>query len=276
MTAQNEAQTIFEKGRETKIVETEVNGIKHILVPSDCTLQSMERLMPAPVRIQASPEFFDAGGFAVYVNEFKEKGSRVFVDQEEKRYVTVFDCHHKGQPAWGDHSAALVLKESHEWIKFKQLDNKKMSNTDFAEFLEDHLAYIANEEITGGELLTMAQNLKVDLKGDLQVENSLHAGMRKLIIRDDHVMTGKVGDKEMSFPEKLRLALRIFRGGETYPIEVFVRYRAGKEGVVFWIKIPDIAGIQEAAFDKVTESVREATKLPVLNGSFQGKSHKNR
>lgn len=274
MTNSTEAQTIFEKGRQTAIVETEVNGIQHILVPSDCALQSMEYLMSKPARIKASPEFFDAKGFAEYVNEFKEDGTRIFSDTADMRFVTVFDCHHKGSPAWGDHSASLVLKESHEWQKFKSLDSKAMDNTGFAEFLEDHLAYIINDGLSGSDLLTMAQNLKVDLKGDLQVENTLHAGMRKLIIRDDHVMSGKVGDKELAFPEKLKLALRIFRGGETYPIEVFVRYRASKDGVKFWIKIPDAAGIQESALEKVTESVAEATSLPVLNGSYQGKSHK--
>lgn len=264
----------FEKGRQTVAVKTEINGILHLLVPNDCTLKSMEDLMPAPQRIKASPEFLDANGFAEYVNEFKVEGSRVFVDVAEMRLCTVFDCHAPGKPAWGDHSASLVLKESHEWQKFKSLDNKHMDNTAFAEFIEDHLAYIANDDLSGSDLLSMAQNLKVELKGELAVESTLHAGLRNLVIRDDHVLQGKSGSKDISFPEKLKLKLRIFQGGETYPIEVYVRYRASKEGVKFWIKIPDPAGIKEEAFNVTVQSVRDLTSLPVLNGSFQGKSHR--
>jgi uncharacterized protein YfdQ (DUF2303 family) len=274
MTHETEAAFGFEKGRQTILVEKEVNGILHLLVPGDCTLKSMEDLMPAPARIKASPEFLDANGFAEYVNEFKEEGSRVFVDLTDMRLCTVFDCHAKDKPAWGDHSASLALKESHEWQKFKGLDNKQMSNTDFAEFIEDHLAYIANDDLSGSDLLSMAQNLKVELKGELAVESTLHAGLRNLTIRDDHVMQGKVGEKSLAFPEKLKLKLRIFQGGETYPIEVYVRYRASKEGVKFWIKIPDPAGIKEEAFNVTVQNVRELTRLPVLNGSFQGKSHR--
>lgn len=271
-----EAQVIFEKGRQAAIVEQVFSGITHVLVPNDCTLKSMEHLHENPIRIVASPEFHDVNGFAAYVDEFKEDGSRVFVDAADMRFITVFDCHAKGKPAWGDHSASLKLELSHEWKKFCSLDGKVMDNTGFAEFLEDHLAYITNDVITGSDLLTMAQNLKLDLKGECNIESTLHSGLRNLVIRDDHVMQGKCGDKLLSFPEKLRLSLRVFRGGDTYPIEVFVRYRASKEGVKFWIKIPDPAGIQEEAFDSTVGKVREMTGLPVLMGSYFGKSHKQR
>lgn len=271
---QTEAQTIFEKGRQAAIVETEINGVKHILVPKDCELQSMERLMKAPVRIRATPEFYAADGFAEYVAEFKEEGSRIFVDEDDLRFSVVFDCHHKGSPAWGDHSASLKLVTAHEWRKFVSIDGKVMDSAGFAEFIEDHIAYIEGNDMTGSELLTMAQNLKVELKGELSVESTLHAGLRKLIIRDDHVLNAKCGEKEMSFPEKLKLTLRIFRGGNAYPIEVYVRYRANKDGVKFWIKIPDASGIQEEAFNLVVEDVKAKTGLPVLLGQYQGKAHK--
>lgn len=274
MTHETEAQTIFEKGRQQGIVEKSFNGIMHVLVPNDCSLKSLETLMPAPVRIKAHPEFNDVAGFAEYVEEFKEKGSRIFVDEDNWLFCVVFDCHHKGKPAWGDHSASLKLTTSNEWRKFVSLDGKQMDNLTFAEFIEDHIAYIQNNEMSGADLLTMAQNLKVDIKGDLAIENTLHSGLRNLVIRDDHVMQGKCGDKLMSFPEKLKLTLRVFRGGKAYPIEVYVRYRAAKEGVKFWIKIPDPAGIQEEAFNITIQDVREVTKLPVLKGAYEGRSHK--
>lgn len=269
-----ESQTIFEKGRQTAIVNTDVNGIRHILIPKDCDLKSMEYLMPTPARIKAHPEFADETGFAEYIAEFKEDGSRIFVDEDARRFSVVFDCHHKGKPAWGDHSASMVLALSHEWRRFCQLDGKVMSNVDFAEFIEDHIAYISGNDMSGSDLLTLAQNFKVEFKGELNTESTLHSGLRKLVIRDDHVVSGKCGDKELSFPERLKLNLRVFHGGAAYPIEVYVRYRASKEGVKFWIKIPDIQGIQEEAFRIVTKNVANKTGLPVLLGKYVGQSHK--
>lgn len=276
MTAQTEAQTIFEKGRQTAVVRETIGGIDHVLVPGDCRLESMERLMPAPQRIVASPEFHDVDGFSEYVDEFRQEGSRIFVDANDLRLSTVFDCHAPGKPAWGDHSSSLVFSYANEWKKFKSYDGRKMTNTDFAEFIEDHVAYIRNDKLSGADILTMAQNMKVQFKGVLEVESTLHAGLRNLTIRDDHTLKAQKGDKLIAFPEKLKLALRVFRGDTAFSIEVFVRYRAEKEGLVFWIKIPDAEAIQEAAFDAAVGRVREKTGLPVLMGTYSGKSHKTR
>ena len=195
MTNQTEAQTIFEKGRQTALVLNTINGIDHALVPNDCALKSLEHLMPAPQRIVASPEFHDVAGFGQYVDEFKQDGTRIFVDADALRFSTVFDCHAPGKPAWGDHSASLVFALSNEWKKFKAYDGRKMSNTDFAEFIEDHVAYIKNDKLSGADLLTMAQNMKVSFKGELAIESTLHAGLRNLTIRDDHTLKAQKGDK---------------------------------------------------------------------------------
>lgn len=263
-------QNAFDIGRQQGIKTIEVEGVMHALIPPDCTLQSFEQLMAAPSRIKASPMFEDVAGFKAYIDDFKETGSRIFVDETTLSFTTIFDCHHKDAPAWGDHSATLGLKKAHEWERFKQADNKKMAAQDFAEFIEDNLAYITGP-VTGVELLSMAQNLKVDLKGDLQVEQTMQAGLRTLTIRDDSTLSGKSGAKEMAFPEKLTLTLRIFKNHTPYEIEVFLRFRVTKEAVTFWIKIPDIIGIEEAAFNQVIADVAEATQLPTLKGAYKAR-----
>ncbi|MDP2141327.1 MAG: DUF2303 family protein [Gammaproteobacteria bacterium] len=270
-------QSAFEAGQATQIVTADIEGVQHILVPPGCTLQSMERLMDAPIRIKAHPSFNDVAGFAEYVKEFAEEGSRVFVDDAQYRFTTVFDCHAKDQPAWGDHSASITMGLAPEWKRFREFDSKAMSPKVFAEFLEDNVAYVdtARSGMSGADVLTMAQTFKVDIKGELDVEESLSQGLRKLVIKDDSTLRGKnVQGKELSFPEKLHFNLRIFKNHSAYPIEVFLRTRTTKEQVVFLIKIPDPEGLLEEAFDRVIEDVCNATGLPTLKGSFEGPSHK--
>ena len=88
-------------GASTKVVTVDIGGVTHVQVPPESSLQSMEKLMPAPIRIRAHPSFTDINGFAEYVEEFKADGSRIFVDDTRLSFVTVFDCHAKDSPAWG-------------------------------------------------------------------------------------------------------------------------------------------------------------------------------
>lgn len=272
-TRQTEYEAAFNQGASTKMVRQNIEGIEHVLVPPGSTLQSMERLMPAPQRIKANPEFYDAAGFCDYTEEFKQPGTRIFVDQANWRFFTVFDFHAPEQPAWGDHSASLKMNESPEWKRFKAVDGKKMMPQELAEFLEENLVYVAGP-IAGADLLTMAQNLKAQLKGDLDIEHSTQSGLRRLLIKDDSVLKGQANKKELAFPEKVDLHLRIFDNHSTYPIAVFLRYRASKEGVMFWFKIPDPQRIEEQAFEAVIKEIRETSGLKTLKGRFEGPRHK--
>jgi len=276
----DEFQSAYTLGLERTIEKIEVDGIMHLMVPKTMSVESMAHLMDAPNRIKAHPSFNDVEGFAGYAKEFQEAGSRVFVDDINHSFVTVFDCHAKDSPAWCDHSASMKLSHSHEWNRFVDFNNKKLSAKQFAEFLEDNISYLGAMDTAAGftspaDILTMAQTFKVRLKGELDVEDTLQAGVRKLIIKDDSTLSGRNADgKELSFPEKLNFNLRVFKNHHTYPITVWLRTRASKDGVTFWITIPDVDGIVEQAFDQVIDRVQTCTGLPTLKGQFDGPNHR--
>jgi uncharacterized protein YfdQ (DUF2303 family) len=269
-------QNAFDAGRQAKIEVIEIEDVLHVLVPQGCALKSMEELLPAPTRIRATPAFHDVEGFSSYVAEFKAEGTRIFVDDAKLRFFTVFDHHSKDAPAWGDHSASMDVHESPEWIRFKAFNDKPLSPKEFAEMIEDNLEYISAEGMTSADLLMMAQSFKVDFKSsELVVEDTLQKGLRNLVIKDDGALrgAGKEG-KELEFPEKLALALRVFKNQAAYSISVWLRYRATKDKVIFFIKIPDPDGIKEKAFSEVIEAVKSATGLPTVKGSYSGPKHK--
>lgn len=265
----------FQLGQSAVIKTVNCNGIDHVLIPPNCELKSMEHLMPAPVRIKCHPKFGDIASFKSYIEEFQVEGSRIFVDEDKLRFVTVFDFHTKEGPAWGDHSASMQLEQSHEWLRFKSYDGKALKPADFAELLEDNLQYVNADDLSGGDLLTMAQSFKIQLKGEVNIDETLHAGLKTLLIKDDSVVSGQRSNgKEVSFPEKLTFALRIYKNQERFPISVFLRYRKADSKLVFFIKIPDTDDIEEQAFDRVIEKVKSETGLPTLKGAFAGPSHK--
>lgn len=276
MNATTDFQAAYDAGRNYEVRPLTIEGVPHVLVPPGSTLSSLEALLPAPKRIVAHPSFHDIDGFASYVKEFKSDGSRVFVDESTLTFFTIFDHHSKDQPAWGDHCSSMKLEESPEWIRFKAFNDKKLTPIEFAELLEDNLDYISAENMTSADLLTMAQSFKVDFKGnELQIADSLQRGLRSLIVKDDGVARGAKADgTELEFPEKLVLKLRIFKYQATYELQVYLRYRASKERVQFFIKITDPEGIREKAFAAVIDEVKSATELPTVKGKYTGPKHK--
>jgi uncharacterized protein YfdQ (DUF2303 family) len=266
----------FNAGRSYELKPVIIEGIPHVLLPPGCSLSSLEALLPAPKRIMAHPAFHDIEGFAAYVDEFKSAGSRVFVDETALSFFTIFDHHAKDQPAWGDHCASMKLEESPEWVRFKAFNDKKLSPIEFAEMIEDNLEYISAANMTSADLLTMAQSFKVDFKGnELQVQDTLQRGLRSLVVKDEGVARGAKADgTELEFPEMLTLKLRIFKYQAAYELKVYLRYRASKERVLFFIKITDPEGIREKAFAAVIDDVKTATKLPTVKGKYSGPKHK--
>lgn len=274
MTDKTEFQSAYDLGAAKKLDLVTIQGIEHALIPEGAKVASFENLLPAPTRIKAHPSFTDVASFHSYIESFKEDGSRIFIDEQNLRFFTVFDCHKKDQPRWGDHSASFQAKPAREWERFKSFDGKKLSQMEFAEFIEDNVTYIT-KPISGVDLLAMAQTIKVQVKGNIEIDETLHGGIKTLSIKDDSIVRGTSSkDKQLSFPEKVTLAIRVFHNHTAYQVEVFLRYRKQDNSLVFWIKIPDPKAIEELAFNAVIADIQAATKLPTLKGSYQGLSHK--
>lgn len=271
-----ELESLHALGAATSIVSKHIGAVEHVLIPPGSELKSMEKLMPQPLRIRSHPAFGDIGSFATYAKEFQDSASRVFVDDDCHRFCIVFDGDKKDVPGWSDHSCSMSLAHSHEWGRFMDHNGSKMSSLGFAEFIEDHLPYLNDEEnvVPSGELLTMAQTFKLKLKGDVEVEESLHRGLKTLKIQDDSTIKAGTSGKELTFPETLHFNLRIFKNHDAFPIKVFLRYRILDNSVVFFYKIPDPKLLVEEAFNMVMESVQKETGLPVLRGVYDGPRHK--
>ncbi len=263
-------QAAFDAGTNQEIKVLNIGGIDHALVPDSAGLKSFERLMDNPNRIKATHEFHDVESFAKYFKAFKEEGTRIFVDERRGTFTVVFDCDHKDSPGWGEHRITLSFSKSNEWNHFTGAHNERKSQSVFAEFLEDHADYVIGpDDYTGANLIAMAQNINISIKGNCQVEETIANGLKTLVIKDDSTATGQLNGKQVSFPEKLQLRLRIFKGASAFDIGVHLRQRVNSGSLTFWISIPDIDAIIESAFNAVIEEVEEETGLECLKGTYK-------
>lgn len=264
----NDFQAAYNIGASAELKLTDVNGIKHAIVPPGADLVSLEYLLPAPTRIISHPIFTDVDGFHEYITDFKNDGTRIFVDEECCTFITIFDCYSKEQTAWCDHQASLGLKLSNLWVKLKHYADRKMQGDDFAEFLEDQQPYITGP-VTGADLFLLAQNFKVKLKGEVESESTVQAGLKKLVIKDESRLYGEdTNGLEIEFPETLIFELPIFENCQIFKLPIRLRHRISDNKPVFWISIADPEQNQRQAFDAVFETVKEKIGLPMLKGKL--------
>lgn len=259
----------FNSGQATKVVVEDIYGVPHVLVPEGADIKSMAHLMDAPKRIVASPQFLDIDGFADYAAEFQQAGSRIFVDDEKRVFFIMFDAPAKDAPAWADHTASYPVKTSPEWERFKAIDGKRLEPLELAEFLEDNLEYFIGP-VNGAELLTMAQDLKVTIKGKMANKGTTQKGVTTLLVENNSELAG--GPKKLAFPENVELSLRIFKNHAHYKIQSRLRYRFTDEGVKFFFSLYDTSQIEESAFNVVVNDVKDATGLKTVRGSYFGPS----
>ncbi len=266
----SEFQAAFDAGESSKIDIFKIDEVPHASIPIGRKLESLEHLMQYPIRIRAKIQCSDIVGFNQYIESFKVQGSRIYVDDGAFSFTTIFDGHRREQADWNEHRATLKLEHSKEWLVFNQQNECKFDPYDFAEFVEENIEYIETEnDLSGADLLTMAQSFKIKPKGEIEAEESLHSGLKTVLIKDESMLRGQNSQgAEVVFPEKIAFKLRVFKNQHTYPIKAFFRYRIRDNKLSFMYKIPNIDGIIEAAFNDVVEDVRKETGLPLLYGKF--------
>lgn len=78
----------------------------------------------------------------------------------------------------------------------------------------------------------------------------------------------KVHAHHDDYTKPLNVDMRFFKHGITYKTKVFLRYRKTDRGLVFFIKVPDPARIEEDALNAYSDKVAAETELPIYKGFF--------
>ena len=121
------------------------DGITRILKPDGSTahvvpadqLETAER----PHRIKQTIAVRDCKSFLDYWKLYSDSDSRAFADRDKSLISAVLDYHQTGEPQsprWGSHRLMLTLRFTEEWKTWTGKNGVKMTQAEFAEFLEDN------------------------------------------------------------------------------------------------------------------------------------------
>lgn len=251
-------------------------------IQSVADLFERHRLHPARKFGQAEAQTLES--FCELVNRHKTADSAIFADAnwEAPSLTAVIDYHQAkngGLAAFGKHRVHYAFPLSDEWQAWTKLDGKKMSQEDFAYFLEDRVAELSaptDEErirleadfattiATPAQLVDLSRGLQVNVASKVKAATTLASGEGQIVWEESHQ---DAHGKPLKVPGIFILSISPFFMGEKMRIPVRLRYRAAAGSILWLYQIyrPDqyvTEHVRHALFD-----VKDKTGLPAYEGS---------
>ena len=246
------------------------DGKPYALVPNNYVVRDLENVLPNPIRKRGAIVTTDSPSFIAYLQKHLDvDGSVVYaeIDSEASECTLLAVINdHCSLPQWRDHTCAFTPKQAVEWGRWLGKDKAKMSQSDFATWLEDNLPDIATVPgmPTGAEILAMALAFEANSDKRLRSKVNLQSGG----------FTFEFVDKEndatrttMQVFERFTIGIPVFDGSTSaYPLEARLKYRENAGTVAFWYELirPDRV-FKTAVADEVA-TIKEQTGLLVVSG----------
>lgn len=242
---------VYEKGQQTyqPPIEIDPGGKPFAMVPDGLRVEDMEGYLPAPTRIRERQSFIDVPSFCRYVDRFHQNQTEIFARLSLGNVHASIDYHGREDPSWCSHDAVLTLQLSPDWEKWTKGAGKLMSQTEFAEFLEDLAHTVVKPDAAA--VCDMALNLQTNV--DVRFESKINrfTGGSQLVFVEN-VSDGAKGD--IKLPEQLLICVPPYRASK--PVDVLVRLRVriseGKAKFLYVLDRPDRV-IEQAFVDICAE-----------------------
>lgn len=250
------------------VKETE---IPTAVIPRDYSIRSLEEFQLSPSHIRQSVKLISAGSLIAYIKKYQDERTVVFADKENTCITSVLDYHQSATAAnWGGHRAYYDCPFSDDWKEWSAKDKSLMNQTDFAEFLENHIQNIAPvgdnyKGPSGTDLLEMVLAFQETRKAEFKSVRRLSDGTFQMSYSDE-----KSGSGNTSMPEKISLAISPFHNGTAYQVDARIRYRLRDGQLVLWYELVEPKKIIEHAFQEIVVDMENqlGELIPIYEGSI--------
>lgn len=224
-----------------------------------------ELLENKPKRQRARVALYAVESFIDYIERYKTvKNSIIFGEASELggSFKSIIDYHGEGA-GWGEHTVSLTLKTTPEWARWLGMNNKQLTQEQFAEFIEDNAPDIVNPAAADLlDMVTLLQGTKT-----VQFKSGKTGATELLYSEQIAESTGRRDDK-MQLPNFIIVRLTPFVGCAGADITARLRFRISESGkLTFTFVLDRPFKVLEAAFNAVAAQIETETKIPVMLGS---------
>lgn len=228
------------------------DGAPYTLLPPGWTCQELPRDSNPP-RPHLTAKLRDAASFVDYFNTHKGPESRIYASLQPARFLAVLDdidsaADGKG---WRQFRADFTVPASREWGVWNGAHGKRMTQLEFAEFLQDNLPDVLVPD--GAALLEMALRFEASQAGNFVAAQRLQDGSHDLQWKADNNASGTV-----KLPEQVTLRLPVFENTEPVDMQARLRYRLDSGRLTIWFELVRPHKVMEAAFRSTWAFIKEA------------------
>lgn len=263
-------ETVLKAARLADPVISMAHGISYAFVPEGFTLKDISDPHRLPPYIEQRLIVDDADSLIQYANRFSDTRSVIVADLDALSIGAVLDWHSgngaedtenwvalDAQPC--QHRAALKLRQSEEFRRWAEMENKLHDQMAFAEFLDENASDIVDPE--PAVMIEIARDLEAVQGAKFRAGTRLQTGERSFTYETETHVKG-----DLKVPQRFRLSIPLFHGEEPTEIEASFRFRPQPDGLKLGFVWRRVEYVRQAKFREIAWRVSEATGLPVFHG----------
>ena len=234
---------------------------QYAVVPEGWAVEDLDGYLEKPRRAEADVTAKSAETFSAYVLRFKTAAAAIFADQQAFKIIGIIDYHTPEAPGFRRHRVSYAAPRSLEWTTWRTSSGKKMSQADFAQFIEDNVVDIRSP--AGADVLEVARGLQAKKSVSFASAIRLSDGSQEFTYNETVQGTAK---GKLKVPEEFVLGIPVFFGGELYEVTARLRYRINEGQLALWYEMYRPEHIEKDAFEAVCKGINENTAIDIWQG----------
>ncbi len=236
----------------------------YVVLPEGYKVHDLEKTLPTPTRKRARVTLAQTSAFIAYY-KMHRVASQIYGTTEPPRFIAVLDDHSVSHsPGWREHTAHYDCPLSPEWSTWNGSNKKQMSQTDFAQFIEDNLPDVVEPE--AAHMLEVSRTLEAKKK--VNFASGIRLANGEVQFTYEEQIQGTAAKGQIKVPETFVLGIPVFHGGPRYHVEARLRYRIADGGAMtMWYDLLRPHKIIEHAALEVWKEIETETGESILHGS---------
>lgn len=209
----------------------------------------------SPRRKVGSRTVRDVRSFLTYLDKHLETSTELWADEPNSKIVAVIDAHAEaGENAGHEgHRITLDLAQTPEWKTWMKSNGVKMTQAEFAEFIEANATDITVPD--PATFLEIAQTLLGSVNADWQSAHRLANGQIDFGYKE--TVTARAGQQgELQIPADFTIAVRPYLGSHRYSLKAHFRYRITQGSVTLFYQLDRPEAVLESAFKDTVEGLQ--------------------
>lgn len=233
-----------------------------------------------PERVRGVANVDTLASFIDLVNRHKGETTAVFASIDGKALRAVIDYHGPGaSPRFGYHTIVYSFPLSAEWTDWKGKDCEVLTQSEYGEFIEDHIADLSSP--TDGErseferlfltkfalpsdMIQMSRGMSIAVESRVKEVRTLQSGEVEVAYEEVHKDGSGV---RLKVPGLFVVSIPLFVGGERKRLIARLRYRKQDARLVWFYQFYRANDVFNAAMERDAQIVKAACEVPVFYGT---------